>query len=285
MREFAGRVAVVTGAASGIGLALATRLAQEGMRVVLADVEQSALEAAVGRLEHDGYTVMGVPTDVSRAESVQDLADQTLRTFGAVHVVCNNAGVGGGFGKIWEASLQDWQWALDVNLWGVIHGVRTFVPILLEHGEPGHVVNTASVAGLVPGTRVYSVTKHAVVALSEALYHGLRSIDARIGVSVLCPGLIDTRIMFAYRNRPLERRNAPAELASEREIERAERIHNLAEESGMEPAEVAARVLDGIRAEQFYILTHDQFDEAIRTRMEDILQRRKPAPYRSELGD
>jgi NAD(P)-dependent dehydrogenase (short-subunit alcohol dehydrogenase family) len=285
MREFAGRVAVVTGAASGIGFGLATRLAQEGMRVVLADVEQPALEAAVGRLQDDGFNAVGVPTDVSQAEAVQQLADHTLRVFGAVHVVCNNAGVGGGFGKIWEASLKDWQWALDVNLWGVIHGVRTFVPILLEHGEPGHVVNTASVAGLVPGTRVYSVTKHAVVALSEALYHGLRSIDARVGVSVLCPGLIDTRIMFAYRNRPPELRNAPDELASDREIGRAERIHNLADESGMPPADVAARVIEGIRAEQFYILTHDHFDAAIRTRMEDILQRRKPAPYHSELGD
>jgi NAD(P)-dependent dehydrogenase (short-subunit alcohol dehydrogenase family) len=287
MREFAGKVAVVTGAASGIGFGLATRLAQEGMHVVLADVEEPALDAAVRRLQQAsaGFSVVGVPTDVSKAEAVQHLADETLKAFGAVHVVCNNAGVGGGFGKIWEASLKDWQWALDVNLWGVIHGVRTFVPLLLERGEPGHVVNTASVAGLVPGTRVYSVTKHAVVALSEALYHGLRSIDAPVGVSVLCPGLIDTRIMFAYRNRPPDLRNAPEERASEHELARAERIHNLAEEAGMPPDEVAARVIDGIRAEQFYVLTHDHFDEAIRARMEDILQRRKPAVYRSELGD
>jgi short-subunit dehydrogenase len=156
---------------------------------------------------------------------------------------------------------------------------------MLDQDQEGHVVNTASVAGLVPGTRVYSVTKHGVVALSEALYHGLRQIDAKIGASVLCPGLIETRIMFGYRNRPLELQNVPGELASPNELERAERIGNLSQELGMAPAEVARIVVDGIRNDQFYILTHNQFDAPIRERMEDILQRRKPAPYRSELGD
>lgn len=285
MRDLAGKVAVVTGAASGIGFGLATRFAEEGMRVVLADVEAPALESAVARLCERGFDVLGKPTDVSDSDSVEALAAQTLATFGGVHVVCNNAGIGGGFGKIWEASLKDWQWALNVNLWGVIHGVRTFVPIMLERGEEGHVVNTASIAGLVPGSRVYSVTKHGVVALTEALYHGLRQIDAKIGASVLCPGLIDTRIMFGYRNRPAELQNAPGELASARELERSERIGNLSQELGMQPASVAGIVVDGIRSEQFYILTHDHFDPTIRTRMEDILQRRMPAPYRSELGD
>jgi NAD(P)-dependent dehydrogenase (short-subunit alcohol dehydrogenase family) len=285
MRDLAGKVAVVTGAASGIGFGLATRFAEEGMRVVLADVEAPALESAVGRLRERGFDVLGKPTDVSDSESVEALAAQTLAIFGGVHVVCNNAGIGGGFGKIWEASLKDWEWALNVNLWGVIHGVRTFVPIMLERGEEGHVVNTASIAGLVPGSRVYSVTKHGVVALTEALYHGLRQIDAKIGASVLCPGLIDTRIMFGYRNRPAELQNAPGELASARELERSERIGNLSQELGMPPATVAGIVVDGIRSEQFYILTHDHFDPIIRTRMDDILQRRVPAPYRSELGD
>jgi NAD(P)-dependent dehydrogenase (short-subunit alcohol dehydrogenase family) len=222
---------------------------------------------------------------VSSAESVEALAQATLSAFGGVHLVCNNAGVGGGFGKIWEASLKDWQWALGVNLSGVIHGVHTFVPIMLDLGQEGHVVNTASVAGLVPGTRVYSVTKHGVVALSEALYHGLRQIDAKIGASVLCPGLIETRIMFGYRNRPVELHNAPGEFASPKEVDRAERIGNLSQELGMAPAEVARIVVDGIRNDQFYILTHAEFDAPIRERMEDILQRRRPAPYRSELGD
>jgi NAD(P)-dependent dehydrogenase (short-subunit alcohol dehydrogenase family) len=285
VRDFSGKVAVVTGAASGIGLGLATRFAEEGMRVVLADVEQAPLEAAVTSLRARRFEVIGVPTDVSDAESVTRLAAETLSAFGTVHVLCNNAGIGGGFGKIWEASLKDWQWALGVNLWGVIHGVQTFVPIMLEHGQDGHVVNTASIAGLVPGSRVYSVTKHAVVALSEALYHNLRQSDAKIGVSVLCPGLIDTRIMFGFRNRPAQLHNTPGELASARELERAERIGNLSQELGMPPAAVAGKVVDGIRSDQFYILTHDHFDPIIRERMEDILQRRMPAPYRSELGD
>jgi NAD(P)-dependent dehydrogenase (short-subunit alcohol dehydrogenase family) len=286
MRDLAGKVAVVTGAASGIGLGMATRFAEEGMHVVLADVEEPALQAAVASLQDRGLSdVIGVPTDVSNAAAVEALAQATLAAFGKVHVVCNNAGVGGGFGKIWEASLKDWQWALNVNLWGVIHGVHTFVPLLLEHGEPGHVVNTASIAGLVPGARVYSVTKHAVVALSEALYHNLRQISAPVGASVLCPGLIDTRIMFGYRNRPADLRNAPAQVASQREVDRAERIANLSAESGMPPAAVAEKVVDAIREEHFYVLTHDHFDATIRDRMEDILQRRKPTPYQSELGD
>jgi len=285
MRDFTGKVAVVTGAASGIGLGLATRFAQEGMRVVLADIEESALNTAVTQLSAQGFPAIAVRTDVSDADSVQALADQAMKTYGQVNVLCNNAGVGGGFGKIWESSLKDWHWALNVNLWGVIHGVRTFVPIMLEQGQDGHIVNTASVAGLAPGTRVYSVTKHAVVALSEALYHNLRQVDARIGASVLCPGLIDTQIMFAYRNRPAHLLNAQNELASSREVARGERIHNLAEELGMPPAEVAASVVDGIRTQQFYILTHDQFDPIIRTRMEDILERRMPAPYRSDVDD
>jgi NAD(P)-dependent dehydrogenase (short-subunit alcohol dehydrogenase family) len=285
MREFAGKVAVVTGAASGIGLGLATRFAQEGMRVVLADVEEAVLERAVSELRAQNFEVLGVVTDVSSAESVDALASQTLAAFGKVHVVCNNAGDGGGFEKIWEASLKDWQWTMNVNLWGVVHGVRTFVPIMLDQAEDGHVVNTASVAGLLPGTRIYSVTKHAVVALSEALYHGLRKIDARIGASVLCPGLIDTKIMFAFRNRPAALHNAPGELASPRELERAERIGNLAQETGMPAATVAGVVVEAIRNDQFYILTHDRFDAPIRTRMEDILERRMPTPYRSELED
>jgi NAD(P)-dependent dehydrogenase (short-subunit alcohol dehydrogenase family) len=285
MREFAGKVAVVTGAASGIGLGMATRFAQEGMRVVLADIEAPALVRAVTELRDQGFDVVGVVTDVSSAESVEALASQTLGAFGKVHVVCNNAGIGGGFEKIWEASLKDWQWAMNVNLWGVVHGVRTFVPIMLEQAEEGHVVNTASVAGLVPGSRIYSVTKHAVVALSEALYHGLRKIDARVGASVLCPGLIDTQIMFAFRNRPPDLHNAPGELASPREVARAERIGNLAQEIGLAPATVAGIVVEAIRNDQFYILTHDRFDAPIRTRMEDILERRTPTPYQSELGD
>jgi NAD(P)-dependent dehydrogenase (short-subunit alcohol dehydrogenase family) len=285
MDDFVGKVAVVTGAASGIGFGMARRFAVEGMKVVLAEVEEPSLEAAVQRLRDEEFDVIGVPTDVSKAEAVEELARRTLEAYGKVHVVCNNAGIGAGFGRIWEASLKDWEWALNVNLWGVINGVHTFVPIMLAQGEAGHVVNTASVAGLQPGNRVYSVTKHAVVALTEALYFGLQQDHAPIHASVLCPGLIDTRVMYGYRNRPPELQNAPGEAASTREQQRSERIAQMSQAHGMPTAEVAGMVVDAIRREQFYILTHDHFDDVIRTRTDDILARRNPEPYRSERGD
>jgi NAD(P)-dependent dehydrogenase (short-subunit alcohol dehydrogenase family) len=283
MRDFAGRVAVVTGAASGIGLGLATRFAQERMRVVLADVEEAALDKACDGLRAQGFDILGVPTDVSQAESVEQLAKRTLAHYGGVHVLCNNAGVGGGFSNVWEATLKDWEWVIGVNLWGVIHGVRTFVPIMLSQDAEGHIVNTASIAGLVPGTRAYSVTKHGVVALSEALYNNLLQTDSRIGVSVLCPGMINTRIMYAFRNRPARLLNTPGVQINERELARAERVGNMASELGLAPDVVAGIVVDAIRSDQFYIMSHSQFDETIRTRAEDILQRRKPMLYRSEL--
>lgn len=285
MREFAGRVAVVTGAASGIGLGMATRFAQDGMKVVLADVEEPALAAAVTRLRQQEHDVLGVVTDVSKAQSVEELARKTVEAYGKIHVVCNNAGIGGSFGKIWEASLKDWQWSLDVNLWGVIHGVRTFVPLMLDQGEEGHVVNTASIAGLLPSTRIYSITKHAVVAISEALYHGLRQIDAKVHASVLCPGLINTRIMYSYRNRPPELEDEPGVKASDAETARGDRISRMAQERGMAPEQLAEVVFEAIKSERFYILTHDHFDDTIRARMEDIIGRRNPSPYRSELDD
>jgi len=285
VRDVEGKVAVVTGGASGIGFGMATRLAQAGMRVVLADIEEPVLEQAVRSLRDGGFDVIGVPTDVSKAEAVEALAHHTLETFGGVHVLCNNAGVGGGFSPVWEATLKDWQWALGVNLWGVIHAVHTFVPIMLERGQEGHIVNTASVAGLVPGSRVYGVTKHAVVALSEALHHNLRRVESQLRVSVLCPGLINTRIMYAFRNRPVDLYNAPGQAASQREAQRADRVADLALSTGMPPEQVGSLVLEAIRSEQFWILTHDTFDDTIRTRVEDILERRTPTPYRSQLDD
>src|SRR3990172_1689938 len=185
MKEFRDRVAVVTGAASGIGRALADRFGAEGMKVVLADVEEAALRQAEAELREKGVDVLGVRTDVSKPEELEKLAQQTLDAFGAVHVVCNNAGVAGAWGPTWANTLDDWNWIMGVNLWGVIHGVRTFVPIMLEQGDEGHVVNTASLAGLMPGRGIYGVTKQAVVALSESLYNDLKVADAKIGVSVL----------------------------------------------------------------------------------------------------
>ena len=285
MRDFEGKVAVVTGGASGIGLGMATRFAEQGMKVVLADVEEPVLQAAVVRLRQAEHDVLGVVTDVSQAASVEALAKKTLDAYGKVHVLCNNAGVGGGFGAgIWESSLKDWQWTLGVNLWGVIHGVHTFVPIMLEQGEEGHVVNTASMAGITPANRIYGVSKHAVVALSESLFEGLKNADAKVHASVLCPGVINTRIMYSRRNRPPELQDVPGAPAPEWEQRRADRVSKLAQESGLDPLEVGDMVVEAIRNEQFWILTHPEFDGVIRTRVEDILARRNPTPITEPLG-
>jgi NAD(P)-dependent dehydrogenase (short-subunit alcohol dehydrogenase family) len=286
MREFAGKVAVVTGAASGIGLGLATRFAQEGMKVVMADVEEPVLDAAVTRLRQQEYDVLGVATDVSSGASVEALRDKALAAYGKVHVLCNNAGVGGrgAATEIWGATEKDWQWALGVNLWGVIHGVRTFLPVMLAQDEDGHVINTASVAGIVPGTRVYSVTKHGVVALTEALFYDLRDAGSRLHCSVLCPGVINTNIMYSNRNRPEALSDDPAtrDLTPDGKA-RADRIKHLAETQGMEPSQLADIVFNAIRDEQFWILTHDDYDGNVRARMEGILNRTNPVEVENQL--
>ena len=203
MDQFSRRVAVVTGAASGIGLALARRFGSEGMRVVLADIEAGPLERAEAQLSASGIETLAVRTDVSRADEVDALARKTIDAFGAVHLVCNNAGVFVG-GNSWEVPIADWEWVLGVNFWGVVHGLRSFVPLLLAHGEDAHIVNTASMAGLVslPFTAPYCVSKHAVVTLSESLHHEMTLRQAKLGVSVLCPEVVATQIGDSGRNRP-----------------------------------------------------------------------------------
>jgi NAD(P)-dependent dehydrogenase (short-subunit alcohol dehydrogenase family) len=279
MKDFDGKVAVVTGGASGLGLAMATRFAQEGMKVVLADVEEPALEAAVTRLRQQEFEISGVVTDVSDKGSVEDLAAQAIERYGKVHILCNNAGVGGSrAARIWDATLSDWQWAMGVNLWGVIHGVQTFVPLMLSHGEEGHIVNTASVAGLVQGNRVYSVTKHAVVALSEALFEGLTLEGAKIGASVLCPGLFETNLGAAERNRPESLRNAPGTVAAPSQQQAPSPARERLTSTMRQPDFAAETVLQAIKDNQFYILTHDDYDDVIRERMENILTRQNPDP-------
>lgn len=267
MKDLSSRVAVVTGAASGIGFALANAFASQGMKVVLADVEQEALEHAERSIRSSGAETLAVRTDVSEQSQVEDLAHAALQHFGAIHVVCNNAGVSiESRAPVWEATLADWEWMLSVNLWGVIHGVRTFVPILLEQSE-AHVVNTASIAGLIPATLgIYSVTKHAVVALSEALQLQLAARQARVGVSVLCPGWVRTRIAEAERNRPPHFQDAKT-VPVDPDVAAARRALI---SSGTSPELVADSVIDAIRAERFYVLPQPEWLPLIRSRTESI---------------
>jgi len=273
VEDLQGKVAVITGGASGIGLAVAERVAGEGMKLVLGDIEEGPLREAEKALGERGAEVLGVVTDVSDAASVRHLRDQALDRFGAVHLVHNNAGVGVG-GPIWSVSEEDWRWILDVNLWGVVHGVRTFVPLLMEQGE-GHVVNTASIAGLVASAFLgpYNATKYAVVALSETLHKDLQMAGSPVGVSVLCPGFVQTRIDESERNRPSW---APAQEGAEADGMR-DAIRALIS-AGIPATVVADAVVDAVKTDTFYILTHPEMDEVVRTRFEDIDQRRPPSP-------
>lgn len=262
MDELAGRIAVVTGAGSGIGLALARALAAESMAVVLADIEEPALEkAAVELSEAGGAEILAVPTDVSDPAAVRSLADTAYERFGAVHVLCNNAGVAGG-GLSWEIPLEDWDWVLGVNLFGVINGVHAFVPRMVAAGKDGHVVNTASVAGLVttPFMGSYSVAKHGVVALSETMSVELRMTGSPIGVSVLCPGWVRTRIQEADRNRP----GGP--VAEDPGFTAVRKIVDDWVASGMDPADVARQVVAAIRSRTFYVKTHPAMEGLIKQR-------------------
>ncbi|MGB6838431.1 MAG: SDR family NAD(P)-dependent oxidoreductase [Dehalococcoidia bacterium] len=277
MREFRDRVAVVTGAASGIGRAMAGRFAAEGMKVVLADIEEGALAEAEAELKAKSAAVLAVPTDVSKGGDVEALAKKTIDAFGAVHVVCNNAGVAVG-GVSWERTVADWEWGLGVNLWGVIHGIRVFVPIMLGQDTEGHIVNTASMAGLVslPAMSVYAVSKHGIVTLSEAMHHELALSGAKVKVSVLCPGWVNTRLMDSERNRPSEVLNDPAEKVSDPEREAIEQTVRELLVTGLAPEQVADHVVSAIRDEKLYILTHPEWKDMVRTRMEDILEERNP---------
>jgi NAD(P)-dependent dehydrogenase (short-subunit alcohol dehydrogenase family) len=252
MRDFRERVAVVTGGASGIGRAMATRFAAEGMRLVLGDVEEATLAATVAAFRADGAEVVGVRTDVAVSADVEALRDRALEEFGAVHVICNNAGVGGS--GILDAPLEVWEWVIGVNLWGVVHGVHTFLPLLLEQNE-GHIVNTASLAGLggVPGLGIYCTTKFAVVGLSESLSYDLQGLGTEVGVSVLCPGFVQTRIGESARN-------APASLDQWTDTDSAQstrEVANALAAAGIPPADVADAVLDAIGTGRFFVLPHE----------------------------
>jgi len=283
MDEFHGKVAVITGAASGMGREFANLASSLGMKLVLADVQQKPLEKAADELGRHGE-VLAMVCDVRKGAHVQELADSAMARFGAVHLVFNNAGVGAG-GLVWENSEEDWEWVLGVNLWGAIHGVRVFTRVMLEcaaqdPGYRGWIVNTASMAGLLnsPALGIYNVSKHAVVALTETLYHDLKLVDAPIGASVLCPYFIPTAIAQSHRHRPDELRTDEIMTASQMA---AQALTEKAVGSGKVSAEDVARLtFDAIREERFYVFSHPQALGAVAERMDALVHARQPAdPY------
>jgi len=276
MESFSGKTAVVTGAASGIGFALAERFAREGMRVVLADIEEAALDSAVARLVDTGAEAIGVVTDVSKEVDVAALAERARSEFGGVHVACNNAGVFAG-GLLWEESLADYRWLMDVNIWGVIHGIRTFIPIMLEQDTECHLVNTASMAALcaMPFAGIYHMTKHAVLALSESLHHELEVTSEKVKVSVLCPELIKTGIGTCERNRPTEY-SKPGDIIESDARQLVLDSINEGIETAIDPSVMADRVIAAIRSDTFYILSEDGWRETAHQRMDDIRNGQNP---------
>jgi NAD(P)-dependent dehydrogenase (short-subunit alcohol dehydrogenase family) len=248
------------------------------MQVVLADIEEEALSRTAAALKDTGARVRAVVTDVSQASDVTALAQQTLEAFGAVHLLCNNAGVSAGT-TVWDSTLADWEWVVGVNLWSVIHGVRTFVPIMLAQDTECHIVNTASIAGLIayPGSGVYKVTKHGVVTLSETLYYELAERGAKIHVSVLCPAWVNTGIMDSARNRPAALQNDPAAEQISPQVEARVEAARQSAQAGMAPDQIAEYVFSAIRENRLYILTHPESKAWVRERMEDILAERNPS--------
>ena len=262
---------MITGAASGIGLALAQVFAREGMNLVLADIEGEALERAQAQLASTGAEMLAMVTDVSRAEDLQRLANRSLVQFGDTHILCNNAGVFTG-GQLWECSLADYHWLMNVNVWGPVHGIRSFLPAMIRHGEPCHIVNTSSMAGLtaMPFAGIYHMTKHAVMGLSESLYKEMMAVAPHVGVSVLCPELIKTGIFRSQRNRP-EDFSAPGDITTG---ETVAALHTSAVESGdnhgIDPAIIAERTLAAIRDQQFYILPNEEWRRIAHIRLDEI---------------
>jgi NAD(P)-dependent dehydrogenase (short-subunit alcohol dehydrogenase family) len=275
MKEFKGKVAVITGAASGIGLAIAERCVREGMTIVLADIEEASLAKAESDLKAAGARVLAVKTDVSKRSDVERLARQALDAFGHVHLLFNNAGVAAG-GAPWEATWNDWEWVIGVNLWGVIHGVKIFTPFMLAQNTECHIINTASIAGLIISglSAPYGVTKHAVVALSESLYLSLQQRNSLVKVSVLCPALVRTNIGDAERNRPADLRDDPVPLSPERQAGIA--AFKAAMEASMPPQQVADAVFASIQKDQFYILPHPEWTEVIQLRTDNLLRMENP---------
>ena len=281
LENFEGKTAVVTGAASGIGLALADRLSAEGMQIVLADIEEQALQKAVAKLRDKKVRALGVVTNTMEEKSVQSLAEQAIAEFGAVHVLCNNAGVTNTASAgvpVWEIPEVDWDWVMGVNFHGVLYGLRAFIPHMLEHGEAGHIVNTASGASLLAGQGPYGISKHGVLCLTETLYMDLSMRESAIGASVVCPGFVDTQIIGAERNRP-DGFETNFEPPTEELI--AAGVSALRE--GKQPSEIANEVLDSIRRGSLYVLPSPAWDDLFRARLEHVLAR--GGPFVPDIAD
>ena len=275
MKQFSGRTAVITGAASGIGLELARRAAAEGMNLVLADIEAGRLDGAAASLNLPAERLLLQKTDVSREDDIAALADAAFARFGGVHLLCNNAGVG--LTRVsWELTTADWEWVLGVDLWSVIHGVQHFVPRMLKQAEGGHVVNTSSVAGLLstPGMAAYNVAKHGVVTLSETLYGELLAARANIGVSLLCPAWVPTAIHESARNR--QDRFGAAKPAAGLSAAYEERMAGAVKSGRLTAADMASEVFAAVAEERFYVIPHRKINSAIQLRMDDIMQLRNP---------
>jgi NAD(P)-dependent dehydrogenase (short-subunit alcohol dehydrogenase family) len=279
MEQFEGKTAVITGAASGIGKALAERFAQEKMQVVLADIEEDALEKTVESLRQYQHRVIGVKTDVLVEESIKELYAKATEEYGNIHILCNNAGIGANSGNkpIWEIDKDDWDWVMGVNYQAVLKGIQTFIPHMVEHGEEGHVLTTVSMAGLLPGVGTYGVSKHAVLALTEALSRDLITRQTKINASVLCPGFVDTNIDKSERNRPShlgDARETTNEIGAE--------IMSAMLRQGKKPDEIAEIVLEGIKKNIFYILSHPAWDDSLRSHFDNILSRKEILPNSEE---
>ena len=272
MKEFKGKTAVVTGAASGIGYALAKRFAQEKMNVVLADIEQDALDAAVTKISNLGVEAVGIAVDVMDKNSVQSLTKQSIDAFGNIHILCNNAGVAPPAidEAIWDHDMSDWDWVMGVNFYGVLYGIQSFLPHMIEHQEEGHVLNTVSMAGILGLEGSYGVSKFAALSLSEGLFQSLKKINSKIGTSVLCPGFVATNIIDSQRNRP-------EHLASDKKSNfLLKQLASSVLKRGKKPDEIATRAIEAIQANNFYILPHPVYDERVKDRYERILARTEP---------